>query len=346
MLYLSRRVGMDKWGVVDTDDDVEEVVAGSVVGDAVLNHNIQIRGAELVDTPNGKFIKRYTVYQDMRYCTQLQARTKTLLGIDVRVYKDEIVHISVDGKIAKAGTRLRLSDFGHSMSWHAQIRLSDLNAEETIVLVLDDTVKMLYTDMMLVTMSSIRWDISECTDEEFVAAVYNNLMTTNLLSISAWGSFLIDTEERTNLWIAAALVRRGQDVPRALQKKLFDLPYWDDICQKVGDMFKSDFARVANFEFKFSEIDMRKAVPIVQHYGVGPFSVQHYDKGGLRNAYLRVFQLLRNATSSSIWFEFSRFENYLRYFDASVEVKQLFVDLCNRFVQYVQQYAESEGIIL
>lgn len=141
MLFVSRVVDGLKFGIVDTDDGTETLVYRDELNDAVLIHHVDIKGVKIGYNRglhhNTPFIKEIMAQQDMRQYTNLQAKTKTLLGVEVRVYDGEITAILADTRVAKDGVRVRLSDFGTTMSWESPVRWVNGDTKNKLILVLD-----------------------------------------------------------------------------------------------------------------------------------------------------------------------------------------------------------------
>ena len=110
MLYVSRHDGINFYGVVDTDDDVEEVITRSKLVQCIEQDGLRIAGAEYTEIINRVGdIHPYQVPSEM---TQLQMKTNLVKFTEVRVYKDMVTSIHIKHKSIKEPVTIRLSDFG------------------------------------------------------------------------------------------------------------------------------------------------------------------------------------------------------------------------------------------
>lgn len=111
MLFISRHVGVDWFGVVDTDDGSEEFIdrVGLVRAD---EFGVEIHG--ISHLPNGR-IDSITPYQSLNTFTALQTKLKLLSHVDVRVYDGAITYLYWDSAYVPKNISIRLSDFGTSV---------------------------------------------------------------------------------------------------------------------------------------------------------------------------------------------------------------------------------------
>ena len=90
MLYISRCVGREKWGVVDTDDYVETIVDRKQLYEACLVDGLDIKGVVLGSgrvagrygpAVRGTYIRSIEVYQNPEFLTRSQAKAALLYGV-------------------------------------------------------------------------------------------------------------------------------------------------------------------------------------------------------------------------------------------------------------------------
>lgn len=199
MLYLSRIVSsrtasIVKYGIVDTDDDTETMITWEELCDIVIHKHIDIKGVVVMSMMSGNYISDTYPYQDMRYYSAKQARTKTLQGVDVRVWRNKVTCIIADGNMAKSGVKIRLSDFGTELCSRAYIGW--LNTKEfgaMMTIVLDD--KITSIDCSAHHVNGVRWDISEVTNQSILDSLLGELsfILNNPRSIQ---KYLIDKHHR------------------------------------------------------------------------------------------------------------------------------------------------------
>ena len=138
MLYISRGVGHGAFGVVDTDDGVEEVVsAQDIVKYCGSDPRLEINGVKL--TANGS-VYSITPYQVPELATKQQIKTKLLQHVDVRVFRGAVSGIFWNANLIKTPITIRLSDFGESC-WDGILIGNDSDGGVKITLVLDDKIR-------------------------------------------------------------------------------------------------------------------------------------------------------------------------------------------------------------
>lgn len=108
---MNRYVGFRYFGVVDTDDGVENIVELSNLQYACETCGLHIEG---VDTSRMVLEDRIKIYQPDETVSQMQLKMRMLKHIDIKVYKSMITSIQIDAKAVKREVELRLSDFGTS----------------------------------------------------------------------------------------------------------------------------------------------------------------------------------------------------------------------------------------
>lgn len=140
MLFISRNVGTDKYGVVDTDDNVEEVLTWSELVHAVLDCGLEIAGAPRGMVGGTPVVAKAVPYQHESYATPLMSKTSLLRHVDITVWRSMITRVFWRAEEADGPIRIRLSDFGDSC---ADCMLLDNNISawgNRVTLVLDDKI--------------------------------------------------------------------------------------------------------------------------------------------------------------------------------------------------------------
>lgn len=112
MLFISRHDGMNFYGVVDTDDGVEEVIPRNKIVQLVGDTGIEIKGADRL--PDTKWVVDTHPYQDPSTMTQLQIKTKLMKFTEVKTFGNLITSIVFDYRNIREPVSIRLSDFGSS----------------------------------------------------------------------------------------------------------------------------------------------------------------------------------------------------------------------------------------
>lgn len=188
-VYDGMRTEDTAYGVVDTDDNVETIVPFIDMLYIIDDLNIPIEG--IISHRGARAYIDTVPYQDMRYCSALQAKTKTLLGVDIHTYEGEVTAIIPDRKVMKDGTRIRLSEFGRKMSdaVHIDWVQSRMNTKKLII-VLDDNI-LVYGDRVNIILDDVYWDISEVTDDDFIQSMAKAVDT-----YPRYRHYIIDRHER------------------------------------------------------------------------------------------------------------------------------------------------------
>lgn len=138
MLYISRVVGIQFIGVVDTDDGVEEIVPIFKVRE-IVSGGIPIKGVE-AKSPRGAIFAPILPYQVPETYSPLQSKLKFATGIDVLVYNDMVTSIRFDAKKLKAPVAIRLSSFAPKCA-DCILFGNSCAFRHVITLVLDDKVQ-------------------------------------------------------------------------------------------------------------------------------------------------------------------------------------------------------------
>lgn len=120
MLYISRivavpqsiiseRVGF-KYGVVDTDDDSEQLVDDAYIVAATRNHKLHING---VERGYGGDFKRYSIipYQLDSDITPNQLKLRLMTGVALTIWRNQLTKVSWGSLIGPRPIHIRLSDY-------------------------------------------------------------------------------------------------------------------------------------------------------------------------------------------------------------------------------------------
>lgn len=138
MLYISRAVGHGSFGVIDTDDGVEEVVpTHEIVSLCKPGIGLEIKGVKL--TANGS-VYSIRPYQLPEEATRHQVKTQLLQHVDIRTYQGAITGIFWHANLIKTPVTIRLSDYGESCGDGVLIG-NDADRCHKITLVLDDKIR-------------------------------------------------------------------------------------------------------------------------------------------------------------------------------------------------------------
>lgn len=204
MLFLSRRISKNEYGVVDTDDGVESRVSFSELCRIIQMPGITIGGVETVSSDwlvdNALLIRPY---QPKETITSLQAKTSALYGVDITIYKDMVTSIQIRADVIKYPVELRLSDFGTYISMHVFRGVNRRNSHHVLTLKLDDSLR-LHTEAFSLGSSDnaqvvgihglgVVFDLTEVSKTYIVNNVYETLFRQIPGLVY---SSIIDDEER------------------------------------------------------------------------------------------------------------------------------------------------------
>lgn len=135
MLFISRFMDLASYGVVDTDDGVEEKVSHQRLIDVINEYGMLIGGVSIDD-------QRFSIlpYQDPDTFTKLQVKTHLVSGVSIKTYKDMVTHIDLSDCRGSIGS-IRLSDFGKSCA--DGIFLGNKSkCSRCVTVILDDIIKL------------------------------------------------------------------------------------------------------------------------------------------------------------------------------------------------------------
>lgn len=181
MLFISRyvMVGNERhYGVVDTDDDTEQIVSLSDLHDC-RHYGIDIKGARyIIHNDSGTIryeLSHLRVYNSHTTVNKQMAKLKTLAGVDIVLYRHMITQITWDiGKFTR-DIVIRLSDFGTFCADWIFYGLATVipDPKYTITFILDDNVEFSTSSFMMIphveyeeyVMAGVRFDVRELSDE-------------------------------------------------------------------------------------------------------------------------------------------------------------------------------------
>ena len=138
MLYISRYVDNDHYGVVDTDDGVEQIVAYDYLQSSIVKHRVRVVGVKhLCDAFDTLVIEPYQLPETL---TTLQIKTRLMKFVDVKVYNGMITSVIWDANRIDSPVSVRLSDFGGIVA--DKFIIDNVGCcEDKVTLVLDDKLR-------------------------------------------------------------------------------------------------------------------------------------------------------------------------------------------------------------
>lgn len=177
MLYVSRYIWPDSFGVMDTDDGVEQSVTSKELTDAFFCQHLDIKGMSIKDFP-------VKIYQPPETKTQAQLKLEMLSHIETIVFQGMLVNIRFDWRKLRAPVSVRLSNFCSGIG-DSIFRGSDVSGPHRLTLVFDDKIASIgrFGLQPLVCPAPhksrdtlcVRFDFSEVTNEALVSSLYESL---------------------------------------------------------------------------------------------------------------------------------------------------------------------------
>lgn len=167
MLYISRYVDFQKYGVVDTDDGVEQVAVRSDIIN-YIRAGVQIRGVTL-----GKRCK-FVPYQPTGTFSAYQSKLLAVAGVDTTVYDGIISRITWDKCVAKSPVDIMLSKLGSALGPFA-LGYNEYIGPTKVILVFDDSIDVLSHSVVPHSLSmenGVRYDLRKVTRDDIRNAVY------------------------------------------------------------------------------------------------------------------------------------------------------------------------------
>ena len=204
MIYISRYIGRANYGVVDTDDDVEEEVGVAELTEATKYLGTVIKGADSVRRggPLWLFIEKIRPYQPPDTLTQLQVKTSLLKHIDVLTYKSMVTSVFVHSEEITTPVTVRLSDFG-SVCADGLFRGLNWTGRHTVTFVFDDNLSFMeYSFDLPVDDSShslgvdgagIMFDLRDVNNSDLYRTVYSAVWDRNDIEVER---SILDRPER------------------------------------------------------------------------------------------------------------------------------------------------------
>lgn len=147
MLFISRYVavhGDHHYGVVDSEDNVEEVVSVQELEKAV-NNGITIAGVEVAKRCDADdyYISTVSIYWGTLLKTPASAKAYTLYGIEIYAWNGYLSKIFWNSARITSPVSLKLSDYGHTLCDYflSSVQISSFTElKYDMIFVLDDSV--------------------------------------------------------------------------------------------------------------------------------------------------------------------------------------------------------------
>lgn len=350
MLYISRHIGQAKYGVVDSDDGVETVCTYGDLHEYVIGLGLDIKGVQVTEVVSrGKLkpmIQRVDVYQDASFVTRSQAKMKVLSGVDVKTYGDQVVAINIGKGGLPKKTELRLSDYGTSCGEYIFQRMTTLT-NGALVIKLDDNIALTSKSLRYCFDRGVVIDTSEVTEKKVIEYVARELSGSYHWLTKIYDNVVRDNQSRIDYYVACTvLARPSNHDPRI--SKIDDLVSDAVIINRViGKRHRAEFVSVSKANLMQAN-NLRWANFSKQYVQfIRSMDAQSLLAGGkfaaLRGSrFVEIFGALRECSTCNKNV-LTRYENYIKFFEATKEVQTAFVSLCRRASDWLIELAYDEG---
>lgn len=339
MLYISRRMGIGRWGVVDTDDYIETVCDMNRLREAVCC-GLEIKGVSVIDRPFlGKHIDHVEVYQNPEFSQRNQAKMAVLNGVDIRTSGTDIVSISTPSGIRGDRVSVRLSDFGDSCSPHILGSIL-IPYGKTLTLVLDDKLK--FTNKTFkgaIEYSRLYLDVTEVTDQKALDRVY--LCDGFKDGFDSIETYIIDNEDRLDFYKGVGIIMVGVGSHSSYYDLSKSIRSMDDVSQKLAKRFHKEFYAISDGVYSLrSTVDSYYAT---YYLGRSSFCCM---RDAIKDGVV-TYELARRCSDDIIWMmrtisaikkgALLRLQNYFQWFNPTQEMQDLLVRFCTRATQWIYE---------
>ena len=347
LLYISRFIGLSKFGVVDTDDNTESIVTYKELSEYCIDLGMDIKGVTLHTVHSrGRQklgIQSVNVYQNAGTVTRDQAKLKLLRGVDIKNYGGRIVSVDVDVNVIPKDLCIRLSDYGTSCGEY-MFKGMPYTRMKLLTLIVDEKVEVNGKSFKHFIDRGVCLDMREVTSKKTVDYVAREVASTSRVIPKVYEA-VIDEPNRLDYYIAMHVLNRS---------------YNDGVeITNIGDITKNpaNVNRVVAKRFKreFDSISKAKFVAIKNNqwattakafsqWLANPLNaglMTFHDYESLRmSRFIDIFKVLRELSTcnKSVLL---RFENYVKYFDAPPDIQQAYINLCESAGNWLLSYAKQ-----
>lgn len=337
MLYISRCIGKTKYGVVDTEDEVEEVVTQEELAD-IVRLGIVIEGA-VISCKSGKLPELVEAFP---YCVHEHNSTtlmklRILYGIDIHVRGNIITMLGRDDRVVKEGFRIRLSDYGRVLGNHFLFDPSFGMHHKTVILELDDKLALMEDAFNFASKAYVKLDITNVDEQTVVDAVYHeHWRNSSHLPIE---DLIIDKPERMEYYRVLEFLKGRPDavVPTCPQS----------VKDKFTEKFRPEIMRMSEYTKNITciagqvERDFVSScvafMDIVARYLDG--DVKEFDEIRIINPET-VFTFLGSWTTCSVH-SAALIARYILYLDPPEDIKRAYEGLFCRLCDWVEKQYEG-----
>lgn len=342
MLYLSRIAGDDCFGIVDTDDNVETIVNRTELSDIVIDLELPVEGVTIMQGNMGRYIQKISVWQDSQYCTPFQVKTKTMLGVDVTLFKGEIVGICLLRPLQKE-TVIRLSDYAKSISTYSMIR--GTRGGFGVVLKFDDNIRVT-GEYFVVNSPGFIFDVREVTNWDTLRAVYEYIVEQYPPDVDSWRGNVLDISERSAFWNCVRLLTTLDDGAYTSLQEIIRKNDKAALCAQLEQYFDKEFSVLADGLFGYVKVAHRSSTVKMVQKNLPRFWSLVQECNNFEIAIRRLWEIdkLRSVCEYLDYKSSIRILTYTRAFDISDHVKQLCLQYYRHLCDTIIEFCKSVGI--
>lgn len=360
--YVSKKIGMRKFAVMNTDDGLEEELTWDEIETATCKLGIHIEGVSTRGWHGGAanplVIDKVEVSIPVAAKSLRSVKLKALTGVDISVSGDCIVSVDWVLPADKKMRAVRFSDYGTScganlfskkvVDWYMP------KEPAYLTVILDDKIDVHPKTFKGIHSTDVVFDLREVTKPTIVEAVYLEVIQCITYTADIRRK-VQDNLERLDFWIGVRVVNSGL-IGSSNEQKLSDCVFdTEAVTKKVYARYGKDFAKVCS-----------KYVPKIENY--------EYRNDALSVYLNRLLGVKRPVLScndfDALWAEFSdrtqeccmlniiknhtvggepkalhRLRNFIRYFGVNNEIKKNFVTFYKRMNDILIQMGRERGII-
>lgn len=362
MYYVSKKIGMRKFAVMNTDDGLEEELTWDEIETATCKLGIHIEGVSTRGWHGGAanplVVSNIEVALPVSAKSLKSVKLKALSGVDIGVSDGCIV--SVDWLVPDDSKMrvVRFSDYGTScganvfskkvVEWYMQKQPSYLTV------VLDDKIDVHPKTFKGISSTDIVFDLREVTKPTIVEAVYLEVIQ-RLTYTADIRRKVLDKPERMDFWIGVRIANAGL-IGSTNEQKLTDCVHdAGAVTKQVYARYRKDFIKVCN-----------KYVPKIENHQYRNNSIGIYVNRllGVKRPMLScndfdiiweeyadrkqeccMLIILQNHTSGGEPKALVRLRHFIQYFGVNKEIKENFVTFYKRMNDILIQMCRERGII-
>lgn len=349
MLYISRCVGMGKYGVVDTDDGVETICEHSELWEYCVNMGIDVKGVVLQTTMVRNrpklSIHHVEVYQGAE-TTKGQLKMKLFQGIDVKTYNGEIVAFDYDPNLVPQGIQVRLSEFGSKCGEYL-FKRGCYTDKIFLTIILDDNIVLHGKSFKYFYERGVALDIREVRSKRTIGYICRELCSKGINNIKL-DKLVIDHPARMEYYRGEILLHCGPPRSGPVVNNIADLVQnAEEVNRLVTKKHRAEFKSVAAAQFVSNGYDpwggkykdFAQWLKRYKHY----IELPDYDLyiGSRMHEIVPILAEVTTSNKSVLL----RFQNYVTYFNVEQELKDAYVQVCQSGGRFYLSYARRMGWI-